>query len=74
MTRLGKRRRAKKDDVLSDNKYHCKSTSPPERREVRPVNEKERQEWQGFCEIESDPVSVSIYDATAGVMHIQELI
>lgn len=73
MTRLGKRRRAKEDDGLSDDKYRCQSTSPPERREIRPVDEKERQEWQGFCEIESDPVSVSTYDTTSAAIHIQEL-
>ena len=69
MTRLGKRRRAKRDGVSSDAKYHRKSTSPPEHREVRPINEKERQEWQGFCEIESDPVRVSIYGVILDVIH-----
>ena len=74
MTRLGKRRRAKKDSITPDAKYHCKSTTPSERNEVKTVNENERQEWQGFCEIESDPVSVSIYDTILNVMYEQELI
>ena len=59
MAFLGKRRRATKESIPSSPICHRQSRSPSKQREEGRLNAGEIQQWQGFCEIESDPVRAS---------------
>ena len=56
MAYLGKRRRAARESDPPASKCCRQSRSPSKQHEDGEDEIEEKQQWQGFCEIESDPV------------------